>query len=110
MDCSMPGFPVHHRLPELAQTHVHRVGDATQPPHPMSKIIPSALLQHLELSSFLCGVFVAVVVYRLIDSFDYIGSYAALRVWTAARGICIVSWDLLLWCTDSLAVVHELSS
>ena len=30
MDCSTPGFPVHHRLPEFAQTHVHRVGDATQ--------------------------------------------------------------------------------
>ena len=30
MDCSMPGFPVHHRLLELAQTHVHRVGDAIQ--------------------------------------------------------------------------------
>ena len=28
MDCSMPGFPVHHQLPELAQTHVHRVSDA----------------------------------------------------------------------------------
>ena len=28
MDCSMPGFPVPHQLPELAQTHVHRVGDA----------------------------------------------------------------------------------
>ena len=31
MDCSMPGFPVHHQLPEFAQTHVHRVGDAIQP-------------------------------------------------------------------------------
>ena len=30
MDCSMPGFPVHHQLPELTQTHVHRVGDAIQ--------------------------------------------------------------------------------
>ena len=29
MDCRMPGFPVHHQLPELAQTHVHRVGDST---------------------------------------------------------------------------------
>ena len=28
MDCSMPGFPVHHQLPELAQTHVHQVSDA----------------------------------------------------------------------------------
>ena len=35
MDCSMPGIPVHHQLPELAQTHVHRVGDAIQPSHPL---------------------------------------------------------------------------
>ena len=35
MDCSTPAFPVHHQLPKLAQTHVHRVGDATQPSHPL---------------------------------------------------------------------------
>ena len=32
-DCSMLGFPIHHQLLELAQTHVHRVGDAIQPSH-----------------------------------------------------------------------------
>ena len=36
MDCYMPGFPVHHQLPELAQTHGHWVGDTIQPPHPLS--------------------------------------------------------------------------
>ena len=36
MDCSAPGFPVHHQLLELAQTHVYPVGDATQPSHPLS--------------------------------------------------------------------------
>ena len=36
MDCSTPGFPVHHHLPELAQTHVHWVSDAIQPSHPLS--------------------------------------------------------------------------
>ena len=35
MDFSTPGFPVHHQLPELAQTHVHWVGDAIQPSHPL---------------------------------------------------------------------------
>ena len=35
MDCSTPGLPVHQQLPELAQTHVHRVGDAIQPSHPL---------------------------------------------------------------------------
>ena len=36
MDCSMPGFPVHHQHPEFAQTHVHQIGDAMKPFHPLS--------------------------------------------------------------------------
>ena len=40
MNCSMPGFPVHHQLPELAQTHVHRVSDAIQLSHPLSSPSP----------------------------------------------------------------------
>ena len=43
MDCSPPGFPVHHQLLELAQTHVRWVGDAIQPSHPLSSPSPSAL-------------------------------------------------------------------
>ena len=39
MDCSMPGFPVHQQLPELTQTHVHRVSDAIQPSHPLSSLL-----------------------------------------------------------------------
>ena len=35
MDCSTPGLPVYHQLPELAQTHVHQVHDAIQPSHPL---------------------------------------------------------------------------
>ena len=41
MDWSTPGFPVHHQLPELAQTHVHRVGDAIQPSHPLLSPTPA---------------------------------------------------------------------
>ena len=40
MDYSIPGFPVHHQLPELAQTHVHWVSDATQPSDPLSSPSP----------------------------------------------------------------------
>ena len=40
MDCSTPGLPVHHQLPELAQTHVHLVGDAMKPSHPLSSSFP----------------------------------------------------------------------
>ena len=51
MDCSMPGFPVHHQLPELTQTHVNRVSDAIQPFHPLLSPSPSAfnLRQHQGL-------------------------------------------------------------
>ena len=42
MDCSTPGFSVHHQLLELAQTHVHQVGDAIQPSHPLSPPSPPA--------------------------------------------------------------------
>ena len=42
MDHSMPGLPVHHQLPELTQTHVHRVGDVIQPSHPLSSLSPPA--------------------------------------------------------------------
>ena len=51
MDCSMPGLPIHHQLPEFTQTHVHRVGDAIQPSHPLSSPCPPAfnLSQHWSL-------------------------------------------------------------
>ena len=42
MNCSTPGLPVHLQLPEFTQTHVHRVGDAIQPSHPLSSPSPPA--------------------------------------------------------------------
>ena len=51
MNYSKAGFPVHHQLPELTQTHVHRVGDAIQPSHALSSFFPPAfnLSQHQGL-------------------------------------------------------------
>ena len=51
VDCRMPGFPIHHQLPELAQTHVHWVGDAIQPSYPLLSPSPPAfnLSQHQGL-------------------------------------------------------------
>ena len=42
MNCSTPGLPVHHQLPEFTQTHGHRVSDAIQPSHPRSSPSPPA--------------------------------------------------------------------
>ena len=51
MDCSTPGLPVHHHLLEFAQVHVHCIGDAIQPPHPLMPSSPSSLkiFQHHRL-------------------------------------------------------------
>ena len=47
VDCCMPGFPVHHQLLEPTQTHIHRVGDAIQPSHPLSSTsLAFSLSQH----------------------------------------------------------------
>ena len=51
MDCSTPGFPVHHQLPELAETHVHWVSDAIKSSHPLSSpsLLAFKLSQHQGL-------------------------------------------------------------
>ena len=59
MDCSTPGLPVYHQLLEFTQTHVHWVGDAIQPSHPLSSLSPPvfSLSQHQGLfqnESVLC--------------------------------------------------------
>jgi len=59
IDCSMSGFPVQYQFPELAQTHVYQVGDATQPSHPLSSHSPPAfnLAQRQDLFQFLFYLF-----------------------------------------------------
>ena len=58
MNCSTPGLPVHHQLPEFTQTHVHRVSDAIQPSHPLSSPSPPApnpsQLGHFTTCQILC--------------------------------------------------------
>ena len=52
MDCSTPGLPVHHRLPEFTQTHVHRVGYAIQPSHPLlSPSPPPSIFPNIRVFS-----------------------------------------------------------
>ena len=52
-DCSMPGFPVHAKLPELAQTRVHWVSDAIQPSHLLSSLLPLSIFPSIRVFSFL---------------------------------------------------------
>ena len=68
MNCSTPGLPVHHQLPESTQTPVHRVGDAIQPSYPLSSPSPSAfnLSQHQGLFQWVSSSLVASLVAQTV--------------------------------------------
>ena len=51
MNHSMPGFPVRHQLPEFIETHVHQVGDAIQPSHPLRPSSPSSIFPSIRIFS-----------------------------------------------------------
>ena len=85
-DCSMLGFPVHHQLPELAQTHVHWVGDAIQPSHPLLSPSPPAfnLSQHQSLFQWVSSSHQVAKVLELLlqhQSFQWIFSTDFLLNW-----------------------------
>ena len=96
---STPGLPVHHQLPEFTQTHVHQVGDAIQPSHPLSPPSPPApnLSQHqglfqwvtsslymvtnISLSPHIFSNHISMAVYHFnIKSFDFNYDIITLRL------------------------------
>ena len=76
MDCSTPGLAVYHQLLEFTQTHVHLVGDAIQPSHPLSSPSPPAfnLSQHQGLLNEYSGL----ISFR-IDWFDLLAVQETLK-------------------------------
>ena len=77
MACSTPGFPVHHKLPELPQTHVHRVGDAIQPSHPLlALLLPPSIFPKIRVfsnESVLCIRWPKYWSFSISPSSEYLG-------------------------------------
>ena len=63
-DCHTPGFPVHHQLPELAQTRVHWVGDASQPSPPMLE----GIKKNLYFQQAPLAIFIQVVTHQKLET------------------------------------------
>ena len=84
MDCSTPGFPVHHQLPELTQIHVHWVGDAIQPSYPLSSSFPPAfnLSQHQGLFKWVFNIrWPKYWSFRISPSNEYSGLFSFRMDW-----------------------------
>ena len=102
MDGSTPCFSVYHQLPELAQTHVHRVGDAILPSHPLSSPSPPAfnLSQHQGLFQWVTtwhqvAKLSGLISFRMIDCFDLLAVQGTLKSLLQHRS----SKALILQCT-----------
>ena len=89
MGCRTPGFPVHHQLPELAQTYVHWVGDTIQPSHPLSSPSPLAF-SHSQHQGLFKWVSSSLQVAKVLESqlqyqyFQWIFRTDFLQMWIAA--------------------------
>ena len=80
IDCCMLGFPVHHQLPELTQTHVHLGGDAIQPSHPLSSPSPPTfnLSQHQGLCKWVSSLHQVAKVFQFQLSISPSNEYSGM--------------------------------
>ena len=103
MDCSTPGLPVHHQLPEFTQTHVHRVGNAIQLSHPLSSPSPSAfnLSQHQDL-------FFSFFLFFNINLFILIGGWLLSWVFSN-KSVLLIRWPEYLHFSFSISPSNEYS-
>ena len=90
MNCSMPGFPAFHCLPEFAQTHVHRVGDSIQSSHPL--LPPSPLVlnlsQHRGLFQWIGSLLQSVGLQRVGHDWAYTHTHTHTHTHTSKLRVC----------------------
>ena len=107
MNCTTPCFPVHHQLPEPAQTHVHQVSDAIQPSHPLLSPSPPtfSLPQHQGLFQWVqwvilcCSLLLLPLVFPSIRFFSNESGGQSIGVSTSASVLPmnIQDWSPLGW-------------
>ena len=112
MDCSTPGFLVHHQLLELAQTHVYQVSDAIQSSHPLLVVTVGVFLNSLELQLLSAGMCsIAQSYLSLCDLMDYSPpgssihgiSHARILEWVAISSSRGSSWPRDQTCISCIA-------
>ena len=86
MNCSTPGLPVHHQLPESTQTPVHHVSDAIQPSHPLSSPSPPAL----NISQHQC-------LFKWVSSSHQVAQVTGVSASTSVLPMNTQDWSLSGW-------------
>ena len=104
MDCSMPGLPVHHQLPEFTQTHVHWVANAVQPSHLLLPSSPPAfnLSQHQGLFKWVSSLHQMAKVLEFHFSISPSNEYSRL-ISLLPFNLYFILWQILLF----IYIQHE---
>ena len=114
MDCSMPGFPVHHQLPGFTQTQVHWVGDAIQPSHPLlSPLLPSSIFPSIRIFSNESVLGIRwpkywSFIFSISPSNEYSGlisfrmEWLELMLWNCGVKVYVLEYDIYLSFSDLL--------
>ena len=121
MDHSTPGFPIHHQLQKLYQTHVHQVSDAIQPSHPLSSASPPAfnLSQHQGLLQWVFSLYTVFQtnwfsLLALMDAGDVLPKVSSVPISQLLKVLVIQSavfpWRITLALTGALSLKATCSS
>ena len=112
LDCNTPGLPVHHQLPEFIQTHVHGVGDAIQPSHPLSPPSPPAfnLSQHQGLFQWVSSSHQVAkdwsFSFSISPSNEYPGLISFRMGWLGLLAVQGTLKSLLQHCSSKLSILR----
>ena len=109
MDCSTPGFPDHHQLPEFTQIYVHRVADTIQPSHPLSSSSPLAfnLSQHQGLFKWVSSLHQVAKVLEFSPSKEYSGLISFKMDWLDLLGVQVTLKSLLQHHSSKASVLQH---
>ena len=113
MDCSTPGFPVHHHLPEFAQVHAHCIGDAIKSSHPLSELpVFKFLYQHCypvyHTLCFSWVIFEWLSSYVLHRDLDFSTFHIGLYLWLYLALILKTRLSLFIFISISPAAVQNI--
>ena len=112
MDCSTPGLHVHHQLLEFVQTHVHWVGDAIQPSHPLSSIssLAFSLAQHQGLFKWVSSLHQVArywsFIYRISPSNEYSGPISFRMEWMDILAVQVTRKILLQHHSSKASIIQ----
>ena len=110
MNCSTPGLPVHHQLPEFIQTHVHRVSDAIQPSHPTQDLYKCQIIFLESFPSKFLNLIINISIQENLSSAHYVLTFVprflTLLFFFLINESLKLYYELYVWLVSKCFFIH----